>query len=79
MRQDDGSSGDRGVHHLRFLFGIWVTLVSLGPHLEVGTLSGKRHRVGVCFGHQIDAELYAAAVNGLVEEAHGSAADGSAG
>jgi hypothetical protein len=67
------------VHHLRFIFGIWVTLVSLGPHLEVGTLSGKRHRVGVCFGHQIDAELYAAAVNGLVEEAHGSAADGLAG
>ncbi len=45
------------------LFGAWVLLVSLGPALEVKTTSGKRHRVAVCFGHQIDADLFIEAVS----------------
>jgi hypothetical protein len=61
------------------LLGIWVILVSLGPHLEVETLSGRKHRAGVCFGHQIDAELYAAAVNDLAAAAHPAAQSGPAG
>lgn len=47
------------------LLGLWVILVSFGPHLEVVTRTGARHRAGVCFGHRIDAELYLAGVNDL--------------
>lgn len=49
------------------LVGVWVTLVSLGPRLEIDTHTGKRHRTGVCFGHQFDADLFIEAVNGMVD------------
>jgi hypothetical protein len=49
--------------------GLWVILVSLGPQLEVVTASGRRHRAGVCFSHQIDGELFAGAVNQLAAQA----------
>ncbi|MBN2114395.1 MAG: hypothetical protein JW785_09740 [Acidimicrobiia bacterium] len=55
------------------LVGLWVVLVSLGPRLEVRTRAGKRHRVNVCFSHQLDADLYVAAVAGLVEQAQEAA------
>ena len=47
--------------------GLWVILVALGPHLVVTTRSGRAHRVGVCFAHQIDADLYAEAVTDVTE------------
>jgi hypothetical protein len=47
------------------LLGLWLGLVSFGPNLEVETRSGAKHRAGVCFGHQLDAELYVDAVNDL--------------
>jgi hypothetical protein len=49
--------------------GLWVILASLGPQLEVVTRSGRRHRAGVCFSHQIDGELLAGAVNQLAAQA----------
>lgn len=51
------------------LVGLWVTLVSLGPQLEVVTVAGARHRAAICFGHQIDAEVYIEAVNDLAQQA----------
>jgi hypothetical protein len=51
------------------LVGLWVALVSLGPQLEVVTVAGARHRAAVCFGHQMDAEIYVEAVNDLAEQA----------
>lgn len=50
---------------LMLISGLWVALVSLGPQLLLVTRSGTRHRAAVCFGHQIDAELYIAAVYDL--------------
>lgn len=51
------------------IFGIWVILVSLGPRLDVVTESGMTGHASVCFSHQLDAELYMAAVTDLAEEA----------
>jgi len=51
------------------IFGAWVVLVSLGPRLEVVTHTGTEHHANVCLSHQIDAELYMAAVDDLVEQA----------
>jgi hypothetical protein len=59
--------------------GAWVILVSLGPHLEVVTRAGARHRAGVCFSHKFDAELYLEAVNDLAEQAQQPKRSGSAG
>ncbi len=50
------------------VFGIWVILVSLGPQLDVVTESGMTGHASVCFSHQLDAELYMAAVTDLAEE-----------
>ena len=47
------------------IFGLWVVLVSLGPELEIKTRSGEKHGAAVCPGHQLDAELYIAAVEDL--------------
>jgi fatty acid desaturase len=49
--------------------GAWVVLVSFGPHVKVVTGGGARHRAGVCYGHRIDGELYATAVNDLAGQA----------
>ena len=38
--------------------GLWVILVALGPQLVVATRSGRQHHAAVCFGHQLDADLY---------------------
>ncbi len=51
------------------LLGVWLTLVSLGPRLEVWTVTGERHRAPVCFGHQFDADLFAEAVVLTAQEA----------
>ena len=51
------------------IVGAWAALASFGPHVEVTTSSGGRHRAGVCYGHRIDGELYATAVNDLVRQA----------
>ena len=51
------------------IIGAWVILVSFGPHVEVVTGGGGRYRAGVCYGHRIDGELYATAVNDLVGQA----------
>lgn len=59
------------------VFGLWVILVSVGPHLEMVTSAGTKHRAAVCFGHQIDAELYVDAVGGFAAEARRSASAGS--
>lgn len=48
------------------LLGIWVVLVALGPQLMLVTHNHKTHRTPVCFDHQLDAELYVAAVEDLV-------------
>ncbi len=47
------------------MLGLWVVLVSLGPELELVTRSGKTHGAAVCPGHELDAELYIAAVEDL--------------
>ena len=49
--------------------GVWVVLASTGPRLEVAMKDGDRHRVDVCFGHQMDADLYLAALDDLRREA----------
>ncbi len=51
------------------IVGLWVVLVSLGPRLEVVTHRGEKRHTSVCFSHQIDAELYMAAVTDLAEQA----------
>ncbi len=53
--------------------GLWVILVSLGPHLEALTRSGRPRRTGVCFTHQMDAEVYAAGVEDLARQARPAA------
>jgi hypothetical protein len=40
------------------IVGLWVAIVALGPQLVVTTRSGKRPSAAVCFGHQLDADLY---------------------
>ena len=50
------------------IFGVWVVLVSLGPRLDVVTDSGEKDHASVCFSHQLDAELYMAAVSDLAEQ-----------
>lgn len=54
------------------VLGAWVILVSIGPHLEVVTRGGARHRAGVCFAHHIDGDLFATAVNEMAGEAGGT-------
>jgi hypothetical protein len=54
---------------LTFILGVWVILVSLGPRLDVTTLSGSVEHANVCFSHQLDAELYMTAVTDLAEQA----------
>ena len=51
------------------IIGAWAALASFGPHVEVTTSGVARHRAGVCYGHRIDGELYATAVNDLVRQA----------
>lgn len=51
------------------LLGAWVVLVSLGPRLDVVTHSGAKDHASVCLSHQLDAELYMAAVSDLAEQA----------
>jgi len=51
------------------IFGAWVILVSLGPRLDVVTRTGATDHASVCFSHQLDAELYMAAVSDLAEQA----------
>lgn len=45
--------------------GLWASLVALGPKLEAVAIGGERHRIGVCFQHQLDADLYVEAVTDL--------------
>lgn len=45
--------------------GLWITLVSLGPRMVAKIETGETCRVDVCFGHQIDADLYIAAVRDI--------------
>ena len=47
--------------------GAWAALVSFGPQLVVLTRAGKRHRAAVCFGHQLDADLFVAAVEEFID------------
>jgi hypothetical protein len=47
------------------IVGAWVILVALGPQLEVVTSGGTRHHAGFCASHEIDAELFTAAVEDL--------------
>lgn len=47
------------------LLGVWVALVAFGPHLSVVTRAGEKHRVAICFGHRIDAELFVDAVTDM--------------
>ncbi len=47
------------------LLGLWVGLVSMGPAMVAVTRNGERHRADVCFGHQIDADLYMEIVRDL--------------
>ena len=49
--------------------GLWASLVALGPKLEAVTTGGERHRIGVCFQHQLDADLFVEAVTDLASEA----------
>jgi hypothetical protein len=55
--------------------GTWVVLVSLGPRMEAETHGGRTHHVDVCFGHQIDAELYMSAVEDIGAEARSRPGD----
>ena len=48
--------------------GLWIVLVALGPQLLLTTRSNERHRAPVCFGHQLDAELYIAVVEDLAAQ-----------
>ncbi len=50
------------------LLGLWVTLVALGPQLILATQRNETHRAPVCFGHQLDAELYISVVEDLAAE-----------
>lgn len=57
--------------------GLWIVLVSLGPRLRVVTTTGEDHKVSVCFAHQIDADLYIAAVEDIAFETGSSRFEGS--
>ncbi len=48
------------------LIGVWVTLVALGPGLEIVTSAGRRRNAAVCFGHEFDADLFVEAVHDLI-------------
>jgi hypothetical protein len=48
--------------------GLWITLVALGPQLVLATRKNETYRAPVCFGHQLDAELYIAVVEDLAAE-----------
>ena len=50
------------------LLGLWIVLVALGPQLMLATQDGKTHRAPVCFGHQLDAELYISVVEDLTAQ-----------
>lgn len=45
--------------------GLWIVLVALGPQMAAVTRTGPTHRANVCFAHQIDADLYMAAVEDI--------------
>ncbi len=49
------------------ILGVWTVLIALGPHFEVVTKDGRKHRSPVCFDHSLDAELYKAAVEDMIE------------
>ena len=51
------------------ILGLWIVLASLGPRIEAVTHDGEKHRADVCFGHQLDADLYLAALDDLREGA----------
>lgn len=50
------------------ILGLWTVAVATGPHLEVETKAGEKHRSPVCFGHSLDAELYIAAVEDMLTD-----------
>ena len=50
------------------VLGLWVVLVALGPQLKLATRSGATQHAPVCFGHQLDAELYIAVVEDLTAD-----------
>ncbi len=57
-------------------FGLWISLVSLGPRMVATTFDGSRLPADVCFGHQIDADLYIAAVHDIGAEIRAQRAGG---
>ena len=50
------------------ILGLWVVLVALGPQLILTTKKHERYQAPVCFGHQLDAELYMSVVEDLAAE-----------
>jgi hypothetical protein len=54
------------------ILGLWIVLVALGPQLLLRTRSSRTYRAPVCFGHQLDAELYIS----VVEELAAGSGDG---
>ena len=50
---------------LLLVVGLWMILVALGPQLILTTHDDTTHSAPVCFGHQLDAELYIAIVEDL--------------
>jgi hypothetical protein len=50
---------------LLLFLGFWVAMVSMGPRLIVATRLGRTRSAPVCFGHQLDADLYLEVVKEL--------------
>lgn len=55
------------------LVGAWVALASFSGSVAVTRTGGGTDRAPVCFGHRMDAELYAEAVAALAGEARAAA------
>jgi hypothetical protein len=53
---------------LLLIVGLWIVLVALGPQLILATHKSETHQAPVCFGHQLDAELYISVVEDLAAE-----------
>ncbi len=53
------------------VLGLWVALVALGPQLILTTQREEKHQAPVCFGHQLDAELYISVVEELAADSSG--------
>lgn len=54
---------------LLLIVGLWVLAVAWGPKLSIVTTGGKRHTARICFGHELDGELFAEALNRTAAEA----------